>query len=74
MVRNRIPLKRCTKGILVILEKSPRNINIQKLREILLLEADFNMLHKIVFNGRRMPSLEDIGVIFYETIGRKRTQ
>jgi hypothetical protein len=41
-----------------MLEKSSRNINIAKLRAILLLEADFNALNKIIFNIRVMPLME----------------
>ena len=40
-----------------------------KLRVILLLEADFNTLNKLVFNSKLMPSLEDKKVIPYEIIG-----
>ena len=58
----------------MILEKSLGNINIQKLRLILLLEADFNALHKIVFNGRIIPELEEASVIPYEIIGGRRIQ
>ena len=47
------------KSVSVILEKSLGNINIQKLRVILLLEADFNVLCKIIFNDRMMPVLEE---------------
>ena len=35
-----------------MLEKSSENINAEKLRVILLLEADFNPLCKIIFNSR----------------------
>jgi hypothetical protein len=45
-------------GISVILEKPLGNVNVIKLRAILLLEANFNTLYKIVFNGRLMPELE----------------
>ena len=33
-----------------MLEKLPGNISVLKLQVILLLEADFNALHKIIFN------------------------
>ena len=42
----------------VILEKSLGNIHVQKLREILLLEVDFNTLYKIIFNRRIVLVLE----------------
>ena len=57
-----------------MLEKSPRNINVQKLRAILLLEADFYVLHKIVFNNRIIPTLEDASRIPHEIIDRRRIQ
>ena len=41
-----------------MLEKERGNINIAKLRAILLLEADFNGLNKIIFNSRVLPALE----------------
>ena len=55
---NGVPLARWSKGVSVMLEKSPGSINVQKLRAILLLEADFNAIHKIIFNRRVMPRLE----------------
>ena len=39
-----------TKALSVILKKVPGKISITKLQAILLLEADFNALHKIIFN------------------------
>ena len=57
------------KGVSVILEKSLGNINIQKLRVILLLEADFNVLCKIIFNDRIMSALEEKSVIPCEITG-----
>ena len=41
-----------------MLEKERGNINIAKLIAILLLEADFNELNKIIFNLRVLPTLE----------------
>ena len=41
---------------------------------ILLLEADFNALHKIVFNNRLMPKLEEAEAILVEIIGGRRSQ
>ena len=52
-----------------MLEKSPDNINVEKLRVILLLEVDFNTLHKIVFNIRLVLKLEEIQSIPCEIIG-----
>ena len=55
-----------------MLEKGTRNVQVSKLRAILLLEADFNALNKIVFNNRTLPSLEANGSIPYEVIGGRR--
>ena len=56
-----------------MLEKSPGNLRVEKLRAILLLEADFNGLHKINFNGRLMPRLEATSSIPQEIIGGRRS-
>ena len=40
-------------------KKSPGNIDVQKLRAILLLEADFNDAYKIIFDDRLIPRLEE---------------
>jgi len=57
-----------------MLEKSPRNIDTEKLRTILLLEADFSALNKIICNTRLMSKLERIKTIAYEIIGSHRSQ
>ena len=57
-----------------MLEKSPGNLRVDKLRAILLLEADYNGLHKINFNGRLMPMLEATSSIPHEIIGDRRSQ
>ena len=57
-----------------MLEKSAGNVYISKLRAILLLEADFNILNKIVFNGRVLPSIEASKSILSEVIGGRRRQ
>ena len=62
------------KGVSVMLEKSAGNVNIQKLRAILLLEADFNAIHKIIFNSRLIPSIKAANAILMEVIGGRRSQ
>ena len=57
-----------------MLEKSPRKILVLKLRAILLLEADFNALHKIIFNGRILPVLEKDDLIPLDILGGRRSQ
>ena len=46
----------------------------KKLRVILLLEADFNAVRKIIFNGRMMLRLEKANIIPNEIIDSKRIQ
>ena len=58
----------------VILEKVAGNVQVQKLQAILLLEVDFNAIHKIIFNNRLMPNLEAMNVIPMEIIGGRRSQ
>ena len=57
-----------------MLEKSAGNFNVQKLRAILLLEADFNAAHKIIFNNRLVPNIEAVNSIPIEVIGGRRIQ
>ena len=54
--------------------ESPGNIDMIKLRAILLLEANFNSMNKILFNGCILPSLENSQSILYEVIGGRRDQ
>ena len=60
--------------MLTMLEKVVSNIDVEKLRAILLLEADFNVLHKIVFNNRLIPKLEETGTISMEIIRGRWSQ
>jgi len=73
-VKNMTPLERWRNGVSIMLEKSAGNIKVSKLRAILLLEADFNALNKIVFNNRTIPNLEASNSIPYEVIRRRRRQ
>ena len=68
------PLERWQNRVSIILEKSTGNIQVSKLRAILLLEADFNALNKIVFNNRTISNLEASNSIPYEVIGGRRGQ
>ena len=54
-----------------MLKKAPRKINVSKLYAILLLEADFNTLYKIIFNIRILPTLECDRLILDEIIGER---
>ena len=71
---NGVPLSRWSKGVSVILEKSPGSTNEQKLQAILLVEADFNAMHKIIFNRRVMPRLDVHNEITCEITGGRRNQ
>ena len=51
-----------------MLEKVVGNVQVQKLQAILLLEADFNAVHKIMFNNRLIPNIEAMNAILMEVI------
>ena len=57
-----------------MLEKAEGIVDMMKLQAILLLEADFNAIYKIIFNNRLIPNLEVINVIPREVIGGRRSQ
>ena len=52
-----------------MIEKKLGTIHVSNLRTILLLEADFNIDYKIIFNMRLIPTLEYLYVILQEIIG-----
>ena len=54
IVRNGFPLDRWLHGILLLLQKEVGNIDIDKLRFIILFECDFNWLLKMFFSKRLM--------------------
>ena len=49
-------------------------INIGKLRDILLLESEFNALDKIIFNTRVLHQLESDKIILQDIIGDRTSQ
>ena len=57
-IKNRTLLIHWTKRLSVMPKKLPGKIYVSKIRVILLLEADFNTLHKIIFNKRILSMLE----------------
>ena len=71
-VQNTTPLERWRNRVSIMLEKSAGNIHISKLKAILLLEADFNILNKIVFNSRALLSIEALKSIPSKVIGGRR--
>ena len=50
-LNNCTPLDRWQQSVSIMLEKNKGNINVAKLRAILLLEADFNGMNKITCNS-----------------------
>ena len=72
-VKNKISLEYWIRGVSIILEKSLGNINTEKLRAILHLEASFNVLHKIIFNNRLEPILEVDKAIPQKIIDSRRS-
>ena len=62
-IRNGAPLKQWIKGLSIVLEKEPGEILVAKLRATLLLESDFNALHKVIFGRRIVPTLESNNLI-----------
>ena len=57
-----------------MLEKSRCNVNVSKLRAILLLDADFNALNNIVFNSRALLKIKLLNFVSYKVIGGRRGQ
>ena len=55
-----------------MLEKVRGNIEVSKLRAILVLEVDFNDLNKKVFNRRVLPRLELKKEIPFENMSGRR--
>ena len=62
------------KELSIILDKSSCKIMISTFRAILLLETDFNTLHKIVFNQRILKALEKHNLIPMEVVGGRKSQ
>ena len=52
-----------------MLKKKLNEIAVCKLRAILLLEADFNVANKIIFNTRLIPQMKDRNEIPREIVG-----
>ena len=58
------------KSVSIMLEKKANILLVEKLRTILLLEADYNTLNKIIFNTRIIPMMEERNDIPYIVGGR----
>ena len=63
IARTGCPPKRWSRGLTVVLEKIAGLALFNKLRAILLMEADFNMHNKIIFGKRMLDSARSGGMI-----------
>ena len=59
MVTTGTVLSRWSKGLSIMLEKVKGNINVEKLRGILLMEADYKFVSKLLIGVRLMNSKEN---------------
>ena len=66
-----IRLKRWAQGLTVMLEKMEGNIRVDKLRAILLMEADFNQMNKLLFGHRMIKQSEEENRIPDEAYGSR---
>ena len=71
-ILNKTPLDRWLNRVSIILLKKTANISVTKLRAMLLLEADYNTMNKIIFNTRLTPILEEWNMIPRKIIGGRR--
>ena len=67
-----LPLGRWQQGLSVMLEKKPGLIIVDRLRAILLMEADFNFGNKLYFGSRMMRAAERNKVIPGEIYGGRK--
>jgi hypothetical protein len=63
---------RWTKGLVVMLEKKPGVILVDKLRAINLLEGDFNYATKLLLGVRMMQNAEQNGLTVPEALGSRK--
>ena len=68
-----VPLPRWARGMSCMLEKKEGAIRVNKLRAILLIEADFNFATKLLFGRRLQHRMEDVHAIPQEQL-RSRNQ
>jgi hypothetical protein len=69
-----IPLARWGNGLTVLLEKVFRNIYIDKMRAICLLDADYNWLNKFVFAKRMMDRAFQEDIVLVEQFAKRGSQ
>jgi hypothetical protein len=66
-----VALSRWSRGLTVMLEKEFGNTLIDKLRAILLMEADFNTSNKIIFGNRMLDNARRYGFLYDEIFSEK---
>ena len=67
-----ISLRRWACGLSVMLEKVKGNINVEKLRGILLMEADYNFINKLLIGQRVMKTIERRKAVPEELAGSRK--
>lgn len=67
-----IRLTRRMNGLTVMIEKLEGVIRVDKLRALLLMEADFNSLNKLIFSSRMIKSAEDNNSMPEELFGGRQ--
>ena len=67
-----ICLKRWAKGLTIMIEKLKGVIRVDKLRALLLMEADFNSLNKLIFSSRMIRSSEQHKRVPEELFGSRK--
>ena len=65
-------MHRWQSGLSVMLEKIPGVTLVDKLRAMLLMEADFNMTNSIYYGERALDSANNQDLITHNTFGSKR--
>jgi len=65
-----IPLKRWSIGLTVMIENTPGVTLVDKLRDILLMEADFNFGNRLLFSNKMVNDIESKGTIPSDSFAR----
>jgi hypothetical protein len=68
-----IQLKRWSRGLSAMLEKTLGNTLVTKLRAILLMEADFNATNKIVYGNRMLYNAREYKLMPEEIFSTQKT-
>ena len=72
VTRMGISLPRWQYGLTVVLEKKPGCLLIEKIRAMLIMEADFNMVNKLIVGVRMMQLAKDTQEMPAEQSGRRK--